>query len=150
MLKPHTFSTDTQRFKSRLSLQALMIALGLFIALVLLATVGKHTGLLRSFGGDILAVVWVYYGLKTFVRMRVMPLALIALCIGYAVELSQYLAKLNHWVISNPVIRTIVGSTPDWWDVFAYTLGFGLVLLLERYPLRQFKRSLEPHNAPLP
>lgn len=110
----------------------MLTTLGLFIALVLLATVGQHTGLLRSFGGDVLAVVFVYYGLKSFVQMRVLPLASIALAIGYAVELSQYLTELNHWVVSNPVIRTIVGSTPDWWDVLAYTAGFGLVLVTER------------------
>ena len=150
MLKTHTFSTNPQPIKIRLSLQAFMTALGLFVALALLATVGKHTGLLRSFGGDMLAVVWVYYGLKTFVQMRVVPLALIALFIGYAIELSQYLAKLNHWVISNPIVRTIVGSTPDWWDVFAYTLGFGLVLLLERQPERQLKRGLSPQSTPSP
>ena len=150
MLKTHTFSTNPQPIKIRLSLQAFMTALGLFVALALLATVGKHTGLLRSFGGDMLAVVWVYYWLKTFVQMRVVPLALIALFIGYAIELSQYLAKLNHWVISNPIVRTIVGSTPDWWDVFAYTLGFGLVLLLERQPERQLKRGLSPQSTPSP
>ena len=110
----------------------MLTTLGLFIALVLLATVGQHTGLLRSFGGDVLAVVFVYYGLKSFVQMRVLPLASIALAIGYAVELSQHLTELNHWVVSNPVIRTIVGSTPDWWDVLAYTAGFGLVLVTER------------------
>lgn len=110
----------------------MLTTLGLFIALVLLATVGQHTGLLRSFGGDVLAVVFVYYGLKSFVQMHVLPLASIALAIGYAVELSQYLTELNHWVVSNPVIRTIVGSTPDWWDVLAYTAGFGLVLVTER------------------
>ena len=150
MLKPYIFSTDAQRFKLRLSLLALGIALGLFAALALLATEGKRTGLLRSFGGDTLAIVFVYYGLKTFVQMRVVPLALIALFIGYAIELSQYLAKLNHWVISNPIVRTIVGSTPDWWDVFAYTLGFGLVLLLERQPERQLKRGLSPQSTPSP
>lgn len=110
----------------------MLTTLGLFIALVLLATVGQHTGLLRSFGGDVLAVVFVYYGLKSFVQMHVLPLASIALAIGYAVELSQYLTELNHWVVSNPIIRTIVGSTPDWWDVLAYTAGFGLVLVTER------------------
>ena len=110
----------------------MLTTLGLFIALVLLATVGQHTGLLRSFGGDVLAVVFVYYGLKSFVQMRVLPLASIALAIGYAVELSQYLTELNHWVVSNPIIRTVVGSTPDWWDVLAYTAGFGLVLVTER------------------
>ena len=68
MLKTHTFSTNPQPIKIRLSLQAFMTALGLFVALALLATVGKHTGLLRSFGGDMLAVVWVYYWLKTFVK----------------------------------------------------------------------------------
>ena len=145
MLKQTVLSQDAERFKIRWSLKAVLTTLGLFIALVLLATVGKHTGLLRSFGGDVLAVVFVYYGLKSFVQMRVLPLASIALAIGYAVELSQYLAKLNHWVISNPIIRMIVGSTPDWWDVLAYTAGFGFILFVEWRP--QAKLLLQAAKA---
>ena len=59
------------------------------------------------------------------------------------IELSQYLAKLNHWVVSNPIIRTIVGSTPDWWDVLAYTAGFGFILFMEWRP----QAKLLPHAA---
>ena len=28
------------------------------------------------------------------------------------------------------MLRILLGSVPDWWDVLAYTLGFFLVLLL--------------------
>jgi uncharacterized protein (DUF2062 family) len=52
-------------------------------------------------------------------------LAVVALLMAYAVELSLYVAHINGWTIANPVVLSvIVGSTPDGWDVLAYTLGF--------------------------
>ena len=41
-----------------------------------------------------------------------------------------YLARLFGWRLEQPVLRILLGSVPDWWDVLAYTLGFFLVLLL--------------------
>jgi uncharacterized membrane protein required for colicin V production len=110
---------------------AFLSALALLIALVLIATVGRHIGWLRGFMGDVLVVVWVYFCLATVLRANPRTLAVAALLIAYAVELSQYVAQVNGWKIANPVLRIIVGSTPDGWDVLAYTLGFLCVLGLQ-------------------
>jgi Protein of unknown function (DUF2809) len=111
---------------------ALLVAIALLGIELSITTVLGHIGWLRGFVGDMLAVVLVYYGLKSFVRAPKLWLAFAALLVGYGVELAQYLSHLAGWNISQPILRTIVGSTPDWWDMLAYTLGFGLVLIAER------------------
>ena len=54
-----------------------------------------------------------------------------ALATGCALELAQYLARLWHLRIGSPVLRIVLGSTPDWMDVLAYALGFVAVMLVE-------------------
>jgi hypothetical protein len=98
---------------------------------VLLATVGARWGWLRSFFGDVLAVVWVYFVFRTVIGARVLPLALAALGVGLAVELGQYLAAAWHLHIPNRALRIVLGSTADWWDVLAYVIGFAAVLVIE-------------------
>ena len=97
---------------------------------VLIATLGKPYPLLRGFVGDVVAVGWAYLVYRSFIRAGVLPLAIAALLTGYAVEFGQYLARLFGWRMEQPVLRILLGSVPDWWDVLAYTLGFFLVLLL--------------------
>ncbi|WP_280189433.1 DUF2809 domain-containing protein [Delftia sp. PS-11] len=106
-------------------------AVALFILLVLLATAGAHWGWVRSFLGDVMAVAWVYAVFKTFIGARVLPLASAALGVGLLVELGQYLASAWHLYIPNRALRIVLGSTPDWWDVLAYVLGFAAVLAVE-------------------
>ncbi|MGJ7504500.1 DUF2809 domain-containing protein [Variovorax sp. ZT5P49] len=110
---------------------SLVWAVALFLVLVLLATVGARWGWLRSFFGDVLAVVWVYFVFRTVIGTRVLPLALAALGVGLAVELGQYLAAAWHLHISNRALRIVLGSTADWWDVLAYVIGFFAVLAIE-------------------
>ena len=97
---------------------------------VLIATLGKPYPLLRGFVGAVVAVGWAYLVYRSFIRASVLPLALAALLTGYAVELGQYLARHFGWRLEQPVLRVVLGSVPDWWDMLAYTLGFFLVLLL--------------------
>lgn len=97
---------------------------------VLIATLGKPYPLLRGFVGDVVAVGWAYLVYRSFIRAGVLPLAIAALLTGYVVEFGQYLARLFGWRLEQPVLRILLGSVPDWWDVLAYTLGFFLVLLL--------------------
>lgn len=52
----------------RLDRRSLLLALLLFGLLVLLATLGRHWGWIRSFGGDLLAVVWLYYLMGSALR----------------------------------------------------------------------------------
>jgi hypothetical protein len=126
-------------------------AVALFIVLALLATVGARWGWLRSFFGDVLAVVWVYFVFKTFIAARVLPLALAALGVGYAVELGQFLASAWHLHIPNRALRIVLGSTADWWDVVAYTIGFAAVLALEALRATFGVRAARPTaSAPRP
>ncbi|ALM84165.1 DUF2809 domain-containing protein [Bordetella sp. N] len=111
--------------------RALAAAVLLFIVLVVLATIGARWGWVRSFLGDTLAVIWVYYVFKTVLRAPVLLLASLAFAVGALVELGQYLVTLMGWRIPNPVLRVVFGSTADWWDVAAYALGWLAVLAIE-------------------
>jgi len=93
----------------------------------------------------VLAVVWVYFVFKTAIGARVLPLALAALAVGCAVELGQYLASAWHLRIPNRALRIVLGSTADWWDVLAYTIGFASVLALEG--LRAALRAVRPRTS---
>ncbi|MFS2206766.1 DUF2809 domain-containing protein [Variovorax sp. Varisp36] len=129
----------------RLDPLSLVWAAALFFVLVLLATVGARWGWLRSFFGDVLAVVWVYFVFRTAIAARVWPLALAALGVGLAVELGQYLAAAWHLHIPNRALRIVLGSTADWWDVLAYVIGFGAVLAIEG--LRGTLRAVRPQAS---
>lgn len=116
----------------RFDARAFATTLALFVLLVLLATLGARAGWLRGFVGDVLAVAWLYFVFKTVVAARPMPLALAAFGVGCALELGQYLARLGHWQIANPMLRIVIGSTPDWLDVLAYAIGAAAVVVIER------------------
>ena len=129
----------------RFDLLSLAWAVALFLVLVLLATVGARWGWLRSFFGDVLAVMWVYVVFKTFIAARVLPLALAALGVGLAVELGQFLASAWQLHIPNRALRIVLGSTADWWDVLAYAIGFLVVLAIEA--LRDAVRAVPPQAS---
>ncbi len=114
----------------------------LFVALVLLATLGAGWGWVRGFSGDVLAVMWVYYALAAVLRARPALLAGAAFLMGVAIELAQYLAASLGIRISDPILRTVFGATPDWWDVLAY--GFGSVVVLGLAALARSRRRTAP------
>ncbi len=124
----------------KFSRSALCFTLMLLALLALLATMGAGLGWVRSFIGDVIAVIFVYAVLRTFIDGNRLLLALIAFLTGVAVEYGQYLAKQFDIVIGNPALRIILGATPDWLDVLAYAIGGGIVVvyLLTR---RQVKAS---------
>ncbi|WP_447940511.1 ribosomal maturation YjgA family protein [Pseudoxanthomonas mexicana] len=124
-----------QRLKWRFDPAAAGWALGLFVLLVLLATVGAGLGWLRSFVGDVLAVVWVHCLLASVVWLRPPARPLIALSVGLAIEAAQYISQQTGWQVTSPVLRIVLGSTPDWLDVVAYLIGFGLACVMERRPM---------------
>lgn len=115
----------------RLDRRSLLLALLLFGLLVLLATLGRHWGWIRSFGGDLLAVVWLYL-MGSALRAPAAWLASAAFAVGALLELGQYLAAQLHWQFSSPVLRIVLGSTADGFDLLAYALGALLAWWLER------------------
>lgn len=119
---------------------ACLFSVLLFFALVLLATLGAGWGWVRSFVGDVLAVMWVYCTVASAVKARPQLLAGAAFLLGVAIELAQYLATTLGVHISNPILRIVLGATPDWWDVAAYGLGAVIALGLAGLGERLWKR----------
>ena len=122
--------------KLRFDREAALWALFIFIIEVLIATVWSHHPWLRGFVGDVLAVVWVYFLLKTVFKANTLSLALLAFAVGCGVELGQYAAAANGWHVENRVLRIVLGSVADWMDVLAYAGGFWGVLALESFLAR--------------
>lgn len=116
----------------RFDLAAAGCALVLFVLLVLLATAGAGLGWIRSFVGDVVAVVWVYCLLAAVVWLRPPMRPLLALAVGLTVEAAHYVSQQAGWQVSSPVLRIVLGSTPDWLDVVAYLIGFVLACVIER------------------
>jgi len=116
------------RFDGRSALFAL---LG-FAVLVWLATAGAQLGWLRGFGGDVLAVIWLYCLLRAALEAPAHWLAAAALACGLLIEFGQFLAATLHWQIGNRALRIVLGATPDWLDVLAYCIGFALILAARR------------------
>ena len=121
-----------QRVRWRFDAVPAAWALGLFALLVLLATAGAGLGWIRSFAGDVIAVVWVYCVLATVVSMRPPVRPLLALTVGLGVEGAQYVNQLMGWQVASPMLRIVLGSTPDLLDVIAYLIGFWLACVMER------------------
>lgn len=109
------------RFK--FSLPALLSATVLFITLVVLATYGADLGWIRGFLGDVIAVIFVYACLRIIIECNRLWLVAAAFMTGATLELGQYLAKLYEVSIANPVLRIMLGATPDWLDILAYGCG---------------------------
>ncbi len=124
------------RMQLRFDREAALWALLIFIVEVLIATVWSHHRWLRGFVGDVLAVVWVYFLLKTVFKANRYGLALVALAVGCLVELCQYVATVNGWHFQNRALKILLGSVPDWMDVLAYAVGFLLVLAFEAFRFR--------------
>lgn len=107
----------------KFSLSALIVTLALLVALVLLATAGAGLGWIRSFLGDVIAVIFVYSAFRIMIDGNRVLLAFAAFLVGAVIELGQYLAKITGVEIGNRALRIILGATPDWLDVLAYGIG---------------------------
>ena len=87
----------------------------------------------RGFLGDVLAIPLVYTFIRSFRAMSVKTGVLIALGIGVTLEICQGLG-LTQWLASgHPWTRIALGTRFDYYDLLAYGLGAGLILLIESY-----------------
>lgn len=87
----------------------------------------------RPFMGDFLVVILLYCLVKSFVNTSVRRAAVGVLLFSYLVETLQYL-KIVKWLglEHNRLASIIIGTSFSWEDMLAYTLGIGLVLILEK------------------
>ena len=105
-----------------LALAFLFFIIELFIALFV------RDAIIRPYGGDVLAVVFVYYLLRSFLKLNSTILACVSLLISFVVEAAQYfnVVSLLNWQHIKWV-QIVIGSSFSWADVMCYCIGFLII-----------------------
>jgi hypothetical protein len=108
-----------------------ILTLLLFITEVLIALF-VHDQFIRPYIGDFLVVILIYCFVKSFLNTPVMPTALGVLLFAYTVEVLQYFRIVEVLGLQHSrAARIIIGSSFEWLDMLAYTLGILVVVLVE-------------------
>ena len=111
------------------------ISLTLFIVEVFIA-IYAHDDIIRPYGGDLLAVIFLYCGIKSVINSPVIKTALSVLLFSFILEISQYFHILNYAGLQNcKLANVIMGNSFAWIDLLAYTLGTVIILGFENKPL---------------
>lgn len=113
------------------NLKYFVIAIFLFSVEIAIAIL-KFNPFIRGFLGDVLVILLLYSFLKIFIRNNVFKTAISILAFAFFVELLQHFEFAKKLQIQSEVFLTIIGSVFDVWDLVAYTLGFLLILLIEK------------------
>lgn len=91
------------------------------------------TGFIRHTFGDFLVVILLYCFLKSFWDAKPLIVGLTVLAIAFFVEFLQLTPLLELANLEkNRMAKIVFGSTFSVGDLFAYTLGIGAILLVER------------------
>ena len=107
-----------------------LFAFILFVIEVLIAIFIRDR-FVRPYVSDFLVVILMYCALRTFINSSPFPVAIGVLIFSFAVEILQYFQIVDRLGLSENVIaKTVIGYGFQWWDMVAYTLGIGLVLIL--------------------
>ena len=112
----------------------------LFITEVLIALF-VHDQFIRPYIGDFLVVILIYCFVKSFLNTPVVPTAIGVLLFAYTVELLQYFHIVEVLGLQHSrAARIIIGSSFEWRDILAYTMGILAVVLVEKRRII-FKKS---------
>jgi hypothetical protein len=122
--------------KIKFHLHYFILAVLLFLIEVSIA-VYLHDDFVRPFIGDVLVVIFLYCLVKSFWDAKVLPTAIAVLLFAYFIEMMQYF----HFVAligleKSKLANTILGNYYTWKDLIAYTAGFVIILLVEKFSLK--------------
>lgn len=110
----------------------LLFSILLFLIEVMIALFVRD-GFIRPYVGDFLVVILIYCVVRTFITASPVKVAIGVLLFSYFIEVLQYFQIVDRLGLSGNVIaKTVIGFGFEWWDLLAYTLGAGLILLLEK------------------
>ena len=116
-----------------------LIAILLFIVEVLIA-IFAHDQFIRPYFGDFLVVILVYCFVKSFLNTPFLKTAIAVLVFSFTLEVLQYLDIVNKIGLGHSKLaRTVIGTSFEWIDLSAYTLGIAFVIYVEN---RLFKDNL--------
>lgn len=116
-------------------LKPFIIFITLFLVEVLIAKY-IDDAIIRPFFGDFLAVIFLFFLMKSFLNIDDVTNAGISLGIAYFLEFLQYCEFLKFTGLRQYKLLVIVlGSSFDWRDIFAYTLGILAIFLFNKETL---------------
>lgn len=108
-----------------------LAASGLLLALLIVIAAYVHDRFVRPFMGDVLVVVWLYWLLAAFLKVKPLWLALATWLFACALEVGQYFNLVSVLGLQQyRAARIIIGATFDWQDLLAYSLGFMVIVLM--------------------
>ena len=103
------------------------LATALVVVIEVLIALYMHDAFVRPYGGDILAVILVYLGLRAVTPMGVRNAILLALAIAFAIEFGQLFHVLDRLGLGhNRLLRIVLGGVFDVQDLGCYVVGAAL------------------------
>lgn len=105
----------------------------LFVIEVLIATF-LHDKIVRPYIGDVLVVILIYCFVKSFLNLKILTTALLVLLFAFSIETLQYFNLVEKLDLEhNKIARIVIGSSFEWVDFVAYTLGILVILAIEKW-----------------
>ena len=111
---------------------AYFVSAMLFVVTDFLLINRMHDAIIRPYGGDLIWGVFLYCLVRSFVSGPAKQMAIGVLLFCYAEEVLQYFHLADRLGFIRPsLMRTLIGTSFSWVDMLCYTLGIGVVLILE-------------------
>ena len=122
--------------KTYFILTIILFLIEVFIAIYI------NDSIIRPYVGDFLVVMLIYCFIQTFFKFPVIKLAVGVLLFAYVIEVLQYFNLVDRLGLGGSrIARIIIGSSFEWIDLVAYTLGILVVIGIEKlqYPIAYSK-----------
>ena len=108
-----------------------ILAFLLFIVEVLIALY-VHDQFIRPYFGDFLVVILIYCFVKSFLDTPFFKTAIAVLVFSFTLEVLQYFDIVTKLGLGHSKFaRTVIGTSFEWIDLIAYTLGIAFVIYVE-------------------
>lgn len=108
-----------------------IIALVLFF-IELLIVKYVHDQIIRPYFGDFLFVIFIYCSIKSLFDTSYLKTAIGVLIFSFLLEILQYFNFVNLIGLGHSELaRTVIGTSFEWIDLIAYTLGIVFVIFVE-------------------
>ncbi|WP_162128222.1 ribosomal maturation YjgA family protein [Flavobacterium phycosphaerae] len=104
----------------------------LFVIEVLIASF-VHDKIVRPYIGDVLVVMLIYCFVKSFLNLKIITAAVLVLLFAFSIETLQYFNLVEKLGLEqNKIARIVIGSSFEWVDFIAYSLGILIILVVEK------------------
>jgi len=108
----------------------------LLLSIEILIALYAYDQIIRPYAGDFLIVIFLYCLVMSFFNAPVKTVAISVLLFSYLIEASQYFNLTHHLGMDNSKIAPLIlGNSFSWIDMLAYTLGTGVIFMLQSSPV---------------